>query len=94
MIQGSLFTRDFLEEGIKETAVWRDFGDDALSAFAARLRDVFADFSVNGPVFEDDTEQDLIFKLILDTFPIVRGQDQAAFNGAYRAGDSETRVDA
>lgn len=59
-MRGSLFTRDFLDEGITETQEWAALSDDALTRFADGARDLFARFPTSGDPNEDRTEDDLI----------------------------------
>lgn len=64
MVQGALFTRDFLEEGITRQKAWADLSDAEVAALAARLKAVFDAFPVGRAVSEADTEHDLIFKVL------------------------------
>ncbi|HEX2253434.1 MAG TPA: hypothetical protein VHQ65_09220 [Thermoanaerobaculia bacterium] len=47
-MQGKLFTRDFLDQGIRETDAWRALDDDQVAAFGDELRRLFAAFPVAG----------------------------------------------
>jgi len=60
MPQGTLFTKDFLDEGIKEAETWRNLGSDTVEAFHARISGIFAEFPVAGEPNEATTERDLI----------------------------------
>ena len=64
MLQGSLFTQDFLEEGIVGTEEWRALDAKAVENLAAALRRVFAEFPVSGTANEAHTEQDLIHPVL------------------------------
>lgn len=63
MLQGDLFSRDFLEEGIRETAQWRSLSAADVEAFRRRAVEIFASFPTTGNPNEAQTEQDLIFKV-------------------------------
>ncbi|MCH8157365.1 MAG: restriction endonuclease, partial [Nitrospinae bacterium] len=60
MISGSLFTREFLKEGIQEYEEWDHIPDDDLSVFKDKLQKVFAIFPTQGNPIESTTEEDLI----------------------------------
>ena len=66
MLEGSLFTRDYLVEGVRETAAWRRLGEAELAALADKLRHALAGFSPSATENEDVTKQDLIYP-VLDT---------------------------
>ena len=79
-MQGQLFTQDFLLRGIRETPPCEALTEDGLAAFKAAL----IGFTTLDALFmhlyglnEDDAGY------ILDSFPIVREHDEAAF-GDYR----------
>ena len=59
-MQGSLFTHDFLEEGITETDAWGALDADTVEAFRASLTEIFDRFPVQGAPNEADTERRLI----------------------------------
>ena len=63
-MRGKLFTQDYLDEGIAETAAWRDLTASDLAALEARLRDLFAAFPVTGAPNEAVTEHDLIWPVL------------------------------
>lgn len=60
MAQGTLFTRDFLDEGVKESEEWRNLGAETVAAFHDRVREIFATFAVAGEPNEATTERNLI----------------------------------
>ena len=60
MLRGSLFTEDFLREGITDYSEWRDLPDEELEAFSSKLRDIFSKFPIDGNPIEATTEDDLI----------------------------------
>ncbi len=64
MLSGLLFTRYFLEEGVRETDAWSSLSDDYIQSVASRLRELFAAFPVTGSPNESQTEQDLIFPVL------------------------------
>ena len=59
-MQGSLFTQDFLEEGITETDAWRDLDDVTVAEFRHRLTEIFAAFPISSNPNEPTTERQLI----------------------------------
>ena len=59
-MQGSLFTQDFLKEGITETEVWRALEEPALTEFHARVSATFEAFPLDGHPNEAVTERNLI----------------------------------
>lgn len=64
MLDGNLFTRDYLNEGVRDTAVWRRLTADELAAFADRLRRALAGFSPASAENEDVTKQELIYPVL------------------------------
>lgn len=60
MLRGTLFTRAFLEEGIKETHAWSGIEARELDAFRSSLTSAFEDFPTEGQPNEAQTFQDLI----------------------------------
>lgn len=65
VVQGALFTRDFLEAGIVETEAWRELDDAAVAAFREAVLAVFRAFPVaSRKVSEAQTEDDLIWKVL------------------------------
>ena len=63
-VQGSLFTQDFLIEGIAETDAWATLGAPQVGEFRAAASAVFTGFPVSGHPNEAQTEQDLIFPIL------------------------------
>lgn len=64
MAQGTLFTEDFLGEGIRETAAWRDVSSSDLAAFEARLQAIFAAVAKPDGLNEAQTEERIIRPII------------------------------
>jgi hypothetical protein len=63
-VQGSLFTRDFLLEGIAEIDEWKALPPADLDAFRAAVASALADFPVRGEPNEAQTEHDLIIPVL------------------------------
>ena len=63
--QGSLFANDFLCESIVESPDWRAIGDMALDTLEASVRDVFDRFPIRKTPNESQTEDDLIWPVLL-----------------------------
>ncbi len=63
-IKGSLFTREFLIDGILEHEEWKNLQESAVNDFRAKLNAIFADFPINGNPIESTTEKDLIEPVI------------------------------
>jgi hypothetical protein len=63
-MRGSLFTRDFLQEGIKDTEAWRTLDALALNAFETALTAIYAAFDTSAAHNEATTEDDVIFKVL------------------------------
>ena len=64
MFQGALFTKDFLEEGIRDTEAWNAVDDAALTTFKTTLIDIFKAFPTAEKPNESTTENDLIFPVL------------------------------
>lgn len=64
LLTGSLFTRYFLEEGIRTTAVWDGFAEADVRAFEERLRALFQPFTPQSKQNEANTERDLIWPIL------------------------------
>lgn len=60
MLQGALFTEDFLREGIAGTQQWAAISDDVFFQFRDRVAEIFADFPVGEHPNEANTERRLI----------------------------------
>ncbi len=63
--QGSLFTNDFLRDAITRLDDWRTMDADAVAAVEASVRDVFRVFPVAGSPNESQTEDDLIWPILV-----------------------------
>jgi len=63
-VRGSLFTQDFLNEGIAEQPDWRILADAEVEQFAQAARAVYAAFPVDKDPNEARTEDDLIHPLV------------------------------
>ena len=63
--QGSLFANDFLQDAVTRLDDWREIDDDELTALKASLRDVFDGFPIAGGPNESQTEDDLIWPVLL-----------------------------
>lgn len=64
MIRGGLFTRFFLEDGIRETSAYRDIDPTSLATFAAFARDRWHRLAAITRPSEAETESEFIFPLI------------------------------
>lgn len=56
MLQGGLFTRDWLKEGIIETAPWRDLDQEAVDRLRGSIGDLLADLLKRRNPVEAETE--------------------------------------
>lgn len=63
--QGSLFANDFLEESITKLDDWTEVDDSALNAFRDSCRAVYDRFPTTGTPNESQTEDDLIWPILL-----------------------------
>ena len=63
--QGTLFVNDFLSESIVDTPDWQAIDDDALATLEASLREVFDHFPIDGSPNESQTEDDLIWLVLV-----------------------------
>jgi len=61
-----LFSRDFLTEGITETAAWASLGDAEIQEFAARATALLRGLAAQKSPTEAETEKDLIWPLLRD----------------------------
>ena len=64
MLNGGLFTRDFLIEGICEQEAWTSLDDVAVAAIRARLITLFSAFGKLKNPTEAETEKELIWPLL------------------------------
>jgi len=60
MIRGSLFTEEFLKEGITSFPEWNSITPDEIKDFKDELQAVFDKFPTDGNPLESTTEKDLI----------------------------------
>lgn len=60
MLRGSLFTQDFLTEGITEYPEWKSITSEEVEAFKKDLKSIFDKFPTSGNPIEPTTENDLI----------------------------------
>ena len=63
--QGTLFANDFLSEAIVDTPDWQAIDDDAVATLEASLREVFDHFPIDGSPNESQTEDDLIWLVLV-----------------------------
>ena len=63
--RGSLFANDFLCESIIGSPDWQAIDDSALDSLKASVRDVFDGFPIAGSPNESQTEDDLIWPVLL-----------------------------
>ena len=63
--QGSLFSSDFLTESIARLSEWSGIDDAMLDALAVRLGKIFADFPTKQTPNESQTEDDLIWPILV-----------------------------
>ena len=64
MLNGGLFTRDFLIEGITDELAWKELDDSILADLRNRLDALFASFGKLKTPTEAETEKDLIWPLL------------------------------
>lgn len=64
MLNGGLFTRDFLIEGVRETAAWAALNDAEVDKVRTRLAALFAAITKQKAPTEAETEKDLIWPLL------------------------------
>jgi hypothetical protein len=60
MPQGTLFTEDFLNEGIRGTEAWRSLVPDAVASFRGLLRGIFAKIADPARLNESQTEERIV----------------------------------
>ena len=63
--QGSLFAHDFLEDAVTRLDDWRAIDGGALDALEASVRNVFDSFPIAGSPNESQTEDDLVWPILL-----------------------------
>jgi hypothetical protein len=63
-LQGALYTRDFLERGIREEAAWKALTDGDLKALKGQLAALFQKFTAGHKPNEGVTEKDLIYPVL------------------------------
>jgi len=64
LIQGGLFTRDFLIEGIRATAAWTALGDRSVDELRMRAKAVLDSLAARRNPNEAQTEDDLVYPLL------------------------------
>lgn len=64
VIQGSLFSNDFLRESIADLADWRAFDDAIIGEIEAKFRAIFERFPTARTPNESQTEDDLIWPIL------------------------------
>ena len=64
VLKGTLFTEDFLREGIAETEAWKALDDEAIHVFLKAARGIFDAFPTDKKPNEAQTEDDLIWKIL------------------------------
>lgn len=64
MLQGGLYTQDFLERGICEEAAWKGLTDADVAAIRAQLAALFKKFAAGHKPNEGVTEKDLIYPVL------------------------------
>lgn len=64
MIEGGLFTRDFLLEGIREQEAWKALNDDSIACIRQEALKLFGKLTKTQHPSEPVTEKDLIYPLL------------------------------
>jgi hypothetical protein len=64
VLQGGLFTRDWLTEGIRETAAWRALEDSAVIAARTAIRELLDDLLRRRSPVEAETEDKLVYPVL------------------------------
>ena len=64
MLGGTLFTIDFVNEGIRSTQAWADVADEDVAQFAARAGSLLNGFAARRDPIEAETESDLIWPMV------------------------------
>lgn len=65
-MNGQLFTRDFLAQGVLQTPVWKALGDQKVDAFIQALRGIYKPFNASSSPNEATTEQEIIAKVLAE----------------------------
>lgn len=65
VFSGSLFSTDFLEDAVTRLPDWQQVTDDDVEAFESDLRAIFDAFPIDQTPNESQTEDDLIWKVLL-----------------------------
>jgi hypothetical protein len=64
LLAGTLFTIDFLNEGIRSTQAWVALSDEDVAQFASRCRSLLNGFASRRDPIEAETESDLIWPVV------------------------------
>jgi hypothetical protein len=64
MLDGSLFTRDFLAEGIMQEADWKHLSDAAAKAMAGKIEALLSRFPHSKKPNESQTEDDVVWPIL------------------------------
>jgi hypothetical protein len=64
MLDGSLFTRDFLAEGITQESEWKRVSDADAKALAAKIEALFSRFPHSRKPNESQTEDDIVWPVL------------------------------
>ena len=80
-MQGQLFSQDFLQHGIRDTAPYLALDKAAFEAFKRRLANIFGALSAASTLNEAQTEQ-----LLIEPVPLELGWREATF-GRFRTPD-------
>ena len=64
MLQGGLFTRDWLIEGVTQTPAWRELDESAVSSARAAIQTRFADLLARHHPNEAETESKLVYPVL------------------------------
>jgi hypothetical protein len=64
MLDGSLFTRDFLAEGITQESDWKRVSDSDAKALAAKIEALFSRFPHSRKPNESQTEDDIVWPVL------------------------------
>lgn len=64
MLQGGLFTRDWLTQGILESAQWRDLTDDAVDQAREQIGELLTSLTRRKAPVEAETEEKLVYPVL------------------------------